>query len=358
MAGDDQDPSQKTEEPTQHRLDEARKKGQIAFSRELLHLFSLATFALIIASLLPFMAGRVIETGRVFIESPHAFTISPSNLGEMSHAVISKVGLAFMVPLGLFILAALAGGLAQTKLNVSAEPIKPSAERISPIKGFGRLFSMKSLVEFLKGIIKITIMGVICYVAVAPYLPELPMLTDRAPDQMVHILLAMAIRLMIGVCVAMAFVALFDYLYQRHEYMKQMRMSLQEIKEEYRQQEGDPHVKQKLKQIRMERARRRMMADVPKADVVITNPTHFAVALKYDAITMKAPVLIAKGADLVAAKIRELADEHDIPIVRNPPLARALYDSMDLDDEIPVEHYKAVAEVIGYVYRLRKKIMR
>lgn len=358
MAGDDQDESQKTEEPTQHRLQEALKKGQIAFSREVLHFFSLATFALIVAGLLPFIAGPVIELGRLFIESPHTYTVSPTNLGEMSQAVISRVGLAFLIPLGLFMIAAIVGGLMQTRMNVSAHPIKPSLERISLLKGFGRLFSMKSLMEFLKGIVKITVMGVVCYMAVQPYLHKFPLLTDYAPMETVRLLVSLLGRLMVGVCVAMAFIALFDFVYQRHAYMKQMRMSMQEIKEEYRQQEGDPHVKHKLKQIRMERSRKRMMSNVPKADVVITNPTHFAVALQYDAISMKAPVLIAKGADGIAAKIRELADEHKIPIVRNPPLARALYDTVDLDEEIPVEHYKAVAEVIGYVYRLQKKIMR
>lgn len=186
-------------------------------------------------------------------------------------------------------------------------------------------------------------------------LPRLRILASYDPMEMLGFLSFLSLKIMVGACCVMFIVAILDYVYQRFEFMKQMRMSKQEIKDEHKQQEGDPLVKSKLRQIRMERARQRMMANVPSADVVITNPTHFAVALKYDTGIMGAPICIAKGVDTVAFRIRELAEELDIPVVENPPLARALHASVDLDEEIPYEHYKAVAEVISYVYRLKGK---
>jgi flagellar biosynthetic protein FlhB len=166
---------------------------------------------------------------------------------------------------------------------------------------------------------------------------------------------AISIKVLTAICIFLFLLAIIDYLYQRFNILKSLRMSKHELKEEYKQQEGDPHVKQRLRALRRERAQKRMMANVPKADVIITNPTHYAIALKYDAATMQAPVLLAKGADEVAARIREKAGEHKIPIIRNPPLARILYDTTDVDDEIPIEHYQAVAKIIGYVYRLKGK---
>jgi flagellar biosynthetic protein FlhB len=161
--------------------------------------------------------------------------------------------------------------------------------------------------------------------------------------------------MMVGICIVMFVIMIADYLYQRYEYMRSLRMSKQEIKDEYRQQEGDPQIKQRIRQIRVERARKRMIAAVPTADVIITNPTHYSVALKYDADKMRAPSVVAKGLDNIALKIREVAKEHNIPLFENAPLARALYATVDIDKEIPAEHYKAVAEIISYVYRLRGK---
>ena len=165
-----------------------------------------------------------------------------------------------------------------------------------------------------------------------------------------------AIKILIAVLILLFLLSIVDYLYQRFIFLKQMRMTRQELKDEYRQQEGDPHIKQRLRAIRREKARRRMMQNVPKADVVITNPTHYAVALQYDQLRMPAPILLAKGADEVAARIRELATKSKVPIVRNPPLARILYDTTEIDEEIPVEHYQAVAKVIGYVYKMQGKV--
>jgi flagellar biosynthetic protein FlhB len=186
----------------------------------------------------------------------------------------------------------------------------------------------------------------------------LPNLTSFEGEQVLNLLLSLSMRVLIGVLSVMTVIAALDFLYQRQQHTKQLRMSRQELRDEYKQTEGDPMIKARLRQIRMERARKRMMAAVPEADVVVTNPTHFAVALKYDPERMQAPILVAKGADSMALRIREIAKEHNVPIVQNPPLSRALYNGVDLDQEVPAEHYKAVAEIIGYVMRLKGKLPR
>lgn len=209
--------------------------------------------------------------------------------------------------------------------------------------------------EFLKGILKIVIVGYVAFVAVYPELPHIRQLPGSSVEAMLVFLAHLAMRMTIGAAVAMFFIALFDLIFQRFQYFKSLRMSKQELKDEYKQSEGDPVIKQRLRRLRMERAKQRMMAAVPESDVVITNPTHFAVALKYDGAVMKAPTLVAKGKDLVALKIREIAEENEVPVVENPPLARALFASTDIDAEIPFEHYEAVAKIISYVYQLKGK---
>ena len=222
--------------------------------------------------------------------------------------------------------------------------------------GAKRLFSLKSVVEFLKGVAKITIVGAIATMLMLPSFEGLDQIVRMEIGGAANLLHALVSKLLFGVLAVVTIIAAIDFLYQRFEHMKQMRMSRQEIKDEYKQTEGDPVIKQRLRQVRQERARQRTMAAVPDASVIITNPTHFAVALKYELDDMEAPVLIAKGQDFLALKIREVAEEHDIPIVENPPVARALYANVEVDQEIPQEHFKAVAEIIGYVFRLKGKL--
>jgi flagellar biosynthesis protein FlhB len=200
--------------------------------------------------------------------------------------------------------------------------------------------------------------GWIAYASVQSHLPRIAALPSYGMHDMLDLLYRMSIRISVAIALVMMVIALLDYFYQRFEYLKNLRMTKQEVKDEYRQQEGDPHIKSKLRQIRMERVRKRMLANVPKADVVITNPTHYAIALRYDPATMAAPVVVAKGVDKVAARIRSIAEENKIILYRNPPLARALYDHAEIDAEIPMEHYQAVAKIIGYVYRLKGKKLK
>ena len=258
--------------------------------------------------------------------------------------------------MGGTVIVSIAANYMQHGHVLTVESMKPKLNRISPLAGFKRIFSLRSVMEFLKGVFKITIVAIGIWFAVRGDLDILKTLPSHSIESLLAFLAAAVTKVMIAVAICMFFIAVLDYLYQRYEFMKNMKMSMQEIKDEYKQQEGDPHVKQKLRQIRAERAKNRMMQAVPESDVVITNPTHFAVALKYDNNEMQAPVVVAKGADLIAKKIRELAEEADVPLVRNPPLARALFENVDLDQEVPIEHYKAVAEVISYVYKLKRKI--
>ncbi len=353
---EEQDQSQKTEEPTLKKLEDAKKKGQGVNSREVTNLVMLTAAAIVVVVILPSLMGNVASSMRPFIAEPHLIRLgdadAPSGLGNIGFILISTLG----VPLAIFVVAALASGFLQRGINFSTEPVKPELKKISLVKGFKRLFSMRSVTEFAKGIAKLVIVGAVGVATVMPELEGLELLTSMSTEAFMEKIHDLVTRLLIGVVSILALIAGLDYLYQRFEFIKQMRMSRQEIKDEFKQTEGDPQIKGKIRQLRQERARGRMMAAVPEADVVLTNPTHYAVALKYDDNATGAPTLIAKGADLVAKRIREVAEENEVPIMRNPPLTRALYETVDLDEEIPVEHYKAVAEVIGYVWRLKGKM--
>jgi flagellar biosynthetic protein FlhB len=224
------------------------------------------------------------------------------------------------------------------------------------VQGLKRLFAPRALVEFIKGLFKITIAGAAIVFAIWPYRHRLTDLADVALGDLVALMLSLSVRMLMAALAVLLVIAALDYVYQRFSFMRRQRMTRRELLDEMKAQEGDPIIKGRLRQIRMERARRRMMAAVPTADVVITNPTHYAVALKYDQAKMQAPRVVAKGTDAVAARIRELAAEHDVPLVENPPLARTLHASVEVDQEILPEHYRAVAEVIGYVMKLKSRM--
>ena len=356
MAEESQDDSQKTEEPTQRRLQEAREKGQFARSQEITHWFVLLAATIVIG-----VFGKTIGEGVVrglyrFIESPHLFRIGSEDLRAALLETLTQIGLILLLPLGIVMAAVLMAGFLQTGFMISAESLKPKLEKLSPLKGAKRLFSLRSLMEFAKGLGKIIVVAMVIALLLWPDWTLIPTATSLSVAQFAHLIQTLAVRVVGSVVAVMTVIAALDFLFQKHQHLKQLRMSKQELKEEYKQTEGDPMVKARLRQIRMERARRRMMAAVPEADVVITNPTHFAIALKYDSDSMQAPRVTAKGADQIAFRIREVAEENEVPVVENPPLTRALYQSVELDEEVPPEHYRAVAEVIGYVMRLKGRL--
>jgi len=354
---DDDDDAQKTEDPTRKRLDEAAERGQSPNSRETTSFFMLFTFTLVIISLLPGIIRKVHYTLAIFIERPDTLEADNGSLAILMLNSVYMMMTNLFLPLLAFLVAIIAANLAQNRLIFSFEPLVPKLEKISIFKGIERLFSTRSLAEFLKGVVKILFVGAIAYYAILPYMPHLKQLPDIDIFGMLNFLSSSTKRMLLGICIVMFFLAALDYMYQRYEFIKSLRMSKQEIKDEYRQQEGDPKIKQRIRQIRVERSRKRMMAAVPSADVIITNPTHYSVALKYDGEKMKSPQVVAKGKDLIALKIREVARANNIPLVENPPLAQALF-TIDIDSEIPIEHYKAVAEVISYVYRLKGKFKK
>lgn len=355
---EDQDDSQKTEEPTQKRLDESLKKGQVAFSKEVSNFLLLLMFTLLLGMNIPGMTKDVTLYLSQYIEFSHEFFIEKDsgNVYGLMKRLVQDIGMLVALPFMALLVTALLSALLQNGIVLSVDPIIPKLEKISVFKGIKRLFSLKSVMEFVKGIVKISIVGVVALIAVWPDLGMLKSMHDYTILALMEFILDLSIRLLIGVCVVMAVIAALDYMYQKFEYLKSLRMSKQDIKDEYKQSEGNPEVKAKLRAIRQERAQRRMMSAIPDADVVITNPTHFAVALQYEMGVHNAPIVVAKGQDFLALKIQEIAREHDVAIVSNPPLARALFASSEIDEEVPLEHYNAVAEVIGYVYRMKGKI--
>ena len=357
MADDDkEDDASKTEDPSAKKLEEARKRGQVAQSRDLSTWVMLLAATLLIGTATPSMFANFTDELRAYLEHAHEFTMGSADIEGLLAGTLMiafKGSFLFFV---ILIFAALIGPTMQIGLIFSPDVLKPDFSKISIPKGFGRIFSLKSVVEFIKGLLKMTAIGAIGFSLVMPYLDNVEHSIDMSPFDILLETKSLALRMMTGILIALLAIALTDFLYQRWEFMKQMRMTKQEVKDEYKQTEGDPFVKGKLKQLRMEKARQRMMQNVPKADVIITNPTHYSIALKYDTEVSDAPIVIAKGIDEVAMRIRELAKEHDIILYENKPLARTLFDTVEIDQAIPVELYKAVAEIISFVYKKKGKI--
>lgn len=349
------DDAQKTEEPTPKKLDDARKRGTVARSIEVNTWLMLFAGTIIVAFIAPGLMADVRSVGLVFVERPHEYSLEFGNLvGLLSRAAMA-VGAALILPAVFLVVTAIATGLVQNGVVFSPKALEPKLERFSLIAGAKRLFSVRQFVEFVKGLVKISVVGTIAVLLLAPEFKRIDVTPTIDLSEILGLLHVLVIELMVYVLGVLAVIAAIDLIFQRFQHRKQLRMTRQEVKDEVKQSEGDPHVKGRLRQIRMDRARHRMMQAVPEADVVVTNPTHFAVALRYRQEETEAPVVVAKGQDFIAQKIREVAEENDIPIVENRPLAQALFRTVEIDQEIPTEHYKAVAEVISYVWRLRSR---
>ncbi|MCW8836312.1 MAG: flagellar biosynthesis protein FlhB [Rhodospirillales bacterium] len=349
----EEDDASKTEDPTSKKLTEARSEGQVAQSMEVKTWAMFLGASLLMVTIVPYVMDGVRRSLVVFLESPHAISVDSGHLQVTMFNTLQDLGVYILPLFAFFVLVALAGAAGQVGMKLSPKLIKPKTQKISVISGFKRIFSMKQVLEFVKGLVKVSIVAALAITLVIPFLDDLPLL----PEFDLHLILdrmwLIAILLIVSVTGIMTVIAALDFVYQRHSFTKKMRMTKQEVKDEHKQAEGDPAIKAKLKGIRMQRARTRMMAAVPEADVIITNPTHYAVALTYKLEEMQAPRLVAKGVDHLAFRIREIAEENDVPVVENPPLARALYATVELDQDIPYEHYKAVAEIIAYVMGLK-----
>jgi flagellar biosynthetic protein FlhB len=348
------DDSQKTEDPTSKRLEEARKQGQVPNSREVNNLFMMMALTLSVAMFGSSIVRDIKSLILPFVESPDQIPTDIGHLQLLGWRFFTHLLMIGIVPMILALFAAFGSSYLQFGLLWSVEHIMPDLGKLSPLAGFGRIFSVRSFVEFLKGLAKIAIVGSVAISLLLPALRDVHRLIGLDPVDILGAMKSMVVHLLFGVLSVIFAITIFDFFYQRFQHIRGLRMSRQELKEEFRDTEGDPIVKGRLRQLRMERAKRRMMAEVPKSDVVVTNPTHFAVALRYDQASMGAPRVVAKGSDNAALRIREIAKEHDIPIVENPPLARGLHAAVEVDQEIPPEFYKAVAEVISYIMKLRR----
>ncbi len=353
---DEQDKSQQTEEPTAKRLEQARQHGDMVKSPEVAAFVLLAGGALAIAMFGKYTAVGLARTLTVFLEQPDAMNVDGPGLVHMTRMLLSQLAITLGPVFGVMMLAALAGHLIQGRPIFALDKLAPDLTKLSPLSGFKRLFGMDGWVNLLKGLVKMAIVGVAIWMQLWPERNAMENVLGQSTGDVVADMTHLLFKVLMTALAALAVIAGLDYFWQRIQFLKRNRMSKQEIKEEYRQNEGDPTIKAKIRQIRHERARKRMMARVPEATVVLMNPTHYAVALQYESGKMAAPICVAKGVDALALRIRAVAEENDVPVVENPPLARALHAAIEIDEPVPPEHFKAVAQVIGYVFRLQGKI--
>jgi flagellar biosynthesis protein FlhB len=355
---DDHDDAQQTEQPTQKRLDQARESGDVVKSMEVSGLVVLAGGTLAIA-----MFGRSIAVGlgtllSRFLQEPDQMAVDGAGLASLFRGVLFQLALILAPFMGVMIVAALAGHVLQSRPTLTAEKLKPDFSKLSIPAGLSRMFGMEGWANLLKGLVKLVIVGLAIWTQLWPERGLLDEILTQSPAGVMADMNHLLFKILIAALSALLVIAGLDYAFQYMRFMRRNRMSKQEVKEEFRQNEGDPAIKAKVRQIRQERARKRMMTKVPEATVVITNPTHYAIALKYESGRTAAPICVAKGVDQLALRIRAMAEEHGVPVIENPPLARALHASVEVDEAIPAEHYKAVAQVIGFVLKLNGKMAR
>lgn len=347
---------ERTESATAKRREEARKKGQVAKSREIV------SFAVLMGGMvvLYYTGGRMFEglasLMKETLNDAATFQIREDTLQTMFASVSFRT---FMILAPLMITVSVLGvasNVAQFGLLFTTEAISPKFSKIDPISGFKRIFSRNSAVELLKAILKISLVGVAAYYTVKGEFYRLPSLVEMDARGILAYGSGVSFRIIVNSGIVILILAVLDYAFQKWDYEKSLRMTKQEIKEEMKEMEGDQHVKARIRSLQRDAARKRMMDAVPKADVVVTNPTHIAVAIRYEAGKMRAPVVVAKGAGFIAEKIKELARENRVPVMENKPLARAMYKMVTIGKEIPSDLYQAVAEILAYVYKLKRKV--
>ncbi len=354
MAGDS-DMQEKTEEATPQRREEFRKQGQVAQTRELASALSLFGFSLVIY----FMGKIFIEQFfTIYNELYGAQILSAIQSGDIFPSLVYALKKILLLSLPVFLIMFVFGAassILQIGFMFTNETLTPNLKKINPLEGLKRLFSLKSLVEGIKAIFKFSLVAFVIYSVLKGEFQVIPKLIYAETIQIFYYVGTLVVKTMLSIGALMSVLAGLDYLFQRFDMEKQMKMTKQEVKEEVKSREGDPLIKARIRKIQKEMANRRMMNEVPKADVIITNPTHLAIALKYQPEKFAAPIILAKGADNMAQKIRELASEHNIPIVENKPLARTIYKTLEVGQLIPRELFEAVAEVLAYVFRLKRK---
>ena len=355
MVAEDDDEASKTEEPSERKIEKAKEEGDIAISQDAKSFIMLIGMLFVVWLVLPLMFRWFYVFSVKFIENPDAIPTDSRHIQLLFLNTVLALLKILGIPFAIFMILGIFASIAQTGFIYAPKKLEPDWNKLNIFAALPKFINMKKIVESLKGIIKITVIAFIAILVIKPYLEKVNLMPTMETMAILRFIHKVVVLLIFTVVIAVLVIAIADYAYQKYSHLKKLRMTKQEVKEEYKQMEGDPLVKSRIRQIRMERARHRMMDAVPRADVVIVNPTHYAVALEYKMETMDAPVVVAKGLDNLALRIRELAEENDVPIVENPPLARALFASVELDQSIPTEHFKAVAEVIGYVMQLKNQ---
>ena len=353
MAEESSTGGEKTEEPSAKRRADFRKKGQVAQSKEVQTALLFTIILLFWMFYMPDFWANLSKLIASIWGNLNNFDGTPNKIDSLAQFIIKEMALLL---LPLFLLVMIVGffsSVFQIGWLFTTQPLTPDFSKIDPIKGFGRMFAMRALVDLFKSVGKVVLIGWVAYSTVIDHFEEALILIDTSPGAAILFLGRVSILILAKVCGLLILIAAIDFLYSKHEMEEKMKMTKQEVKEEFKEMEGDPYIKGQIRRIQQEMAQKRMMADVPDADVVVTNPTHISVALKYDTKTMDAPIVLAKGADHIAMKIREIAREHEIPIMENPPVARLLH-KIDLGANIPEEMFKAVAEILAHVYSLKK----
>jgi flagellar biosynthetic protein FlhB len=346
---------EKTEKPTPKKIQESRKKGQVAKSAEV----PTALIMLGVFILLFFIGGWMTNILLSLFQSSFveyiSWDLTVYNVSTIFQEVTIVAAKAVFPIMMIALVSGVFGNYIQVGFLVSTDPLIMKLERLNPIEGFKRIFSTRALVEMVKSVFKILLVSGVSFFLLWARKEEVFLLSQKSVAQALTTIGSLTVQIGMIVAVILLFLSMLDYLYQKYDFEKNIRMSMQDIKDEYKKTEGDPLIKSKIKERQRQMAMRRMMQEVPKADVIITNPTHFAIAIKYDAESMEAPTVVAKGVDFLALKIKEIAKEYDIMTMENKPLARALYQQVELGDAVPEDLYKAVAEVLAYVYRLQGK---
>jgi flagellar biosynthetic protein FlhB len=352
---EENDAASKTEEPSAKKLADARERGEVIKTQDLSSLMSLTAAFGVMAIGGGWLATDMTTKLVPFLANADAFVLDGySGVDVAWQATLAAMPAVLAISFAAGIAGA-AGHLLQTGFMFTPKKLKPDYSKLDLLKGFQRLFGLDSFMNFLKSAVKILVTGAIAWFVLKPHAPELYNLPGMPVAAILPLSLKLAQAMLIAVVCFLVVTAAVDWMYQKHSFLKKMRMTKEEVKEEYRQQEGDPHVKAHQKQLRMEKSRRRMIQQVADATVVVMNPTHFAVALRYDASEMAAPLCVAKGMDSLALRIRAAAEEAGVTVIEDPPLARALYATTEVDKQIPEQHFQAVAKVIGFVLNRRRK---
>lgn len=347
---------EKTEEATPRKRQEARKKGQVAKSPEIASALVMLVAFLSLKFLGPFIYEQLMEFMRSSLVTIAVKDLTVENIHYLvigSFAFLLKTCLPLML---IVIVIGIISNLGQIGFLLTMEPLTPKLEKLDPIKGFQRIFSKRAFVELAKSLFKVTLIGYLSYITIVQHIEDLILLMKMPPPKIVEVIAGLTYELGIRIAFVLLLIAFADYAYQRWEHEQSLKMSKHEIKEEHKMIEGNPQIKGKIREKQRQMAMRRMMQSIPQADVVVTNPTHLAIALKYDPKRSNAPFVLAKGEGHVAQRIKEMAKEHKVVVMENKPLAQALYKTVDINQEIPPELYQAVAEVLAFVFKLKGKI--